>query len=118
MQVAGDGSKGTRRHAAQVSDRHLHRTPMEEPMHRRNILMGTFTAAGALMAATVKGARANAAEAGKSKVVYHLCDLDKVVFVLGNISLGHGWPGQGDYRVGRARPRAQGRSTPRRRMRT
>jgi intracellular sulfur oxidation DsrE/DsrF family protein len=85
MQIAGDGSKGTRRHAAQVRDRRRHRIPMERPMHRRNILMGTFTVAGALIAAAAKGARANAAEADKPKVVYHLCDLDKVGFVLGNI---------------------------------
>jgi intracellular sulfur oxidation DsrE/DsrF family protein len=57
---------------------------MEEPMHRRNIIMGTFTAAGALMATATRG-RANAADTDKPKVVYHLCDLDKVAFVLGNI---------------------------------
>jgi intracellular sulfur oxidation DsrE/DsrF family protein len=53
-------------------------------MHRRNIVMGAFTAAGALMAAATRG-RATAAEADRPKVVYHLCDLDKVAFVLGNI---------------------------------
>ena len=53
-------------------------------MHRRNIIMGAFTAAGALMAAATRG-RANAADTDKPKVVYHLCDLDKVAFVLGNI---------------------------------
>src|SRR6476660_5262327 len=57
---------------------------MEKPMHRRNIIMGAFTAAGALMAAATRG-RANAADTDKPKVVYHLCDLDKVAFVLGNI---------------------------------
>jgi intracellular sulfur oxidation DsrE/DsrF family protein len=57
---------------------------MEEPMHRRNIIMGTFTAAGALMATATRG-RANTTDTDKPKVVYHLCDLDKVAFVLGNI---------------------------------
>ena len=54
-------------------------------MHRRSIVMGAFTAAGALMAAAAQGARATAADTDKPKVVYHLCDLDKVAFVLGNI---------------------------------
>ena len=49
-------------------------------MHRRNIIMGAFTAAGALMASATRG-RANAADTDKPKVVYHLCDLDKVAFV-------------------------------------
>jgi len=53
-------------------------------MHRRNIIMGTFTAAGALMATATRG-RANTTDTDKPKVVYHLCDLDKVAFVLGNI---------------------------------
>lgn len=50
-------------------------------MHRRNILWGTFTALGAAFAA----ARADAAPPARLKVVYHLSDLDKVNFVLGNI---------------------------------
>ena len=53
-------------------------------MHRRSMIMGAFTAAGALMATAMRG-RANAADTDKPKVVYHLCDLDKVAFVLGNI---------------------------------
>src|SRR4051812_35061191 len=57
---------------------------MEKPMHRRNIIMGAFTAGCALMAPATRG-RANAADTDKPKVVYHLCDLDKVAFVLGNI---------------------------------
>jgi intracellular sulfur oxidation DsrE/DsrF family protein len=59
---------------------------METPMHRRNLLTGTFTAAGALLAAATSAVRAKAAaDSEKSKVVYHLTDLDKVGFVLGNI---------------------------------
>jgi intracellular sulfur oxidation DsrE/DsrF family protein len=49
-------------------------------MHRRNIL--TMALAGAGFAAAAR--RADAAP-DKSKVVYHLSDLDKVAFVLGNI---------------------------------
>jgi uncharacterized protein len=33
----------------------------------------------------VKGARAEPAKPSRTKVVYHLCDLDKVQFVMGNI---------------------------------
>ena len=54
-------------------------------MHRRNILAGAFAAAGGLCATVMGGARARAASPDKLKVVYHLCDLDKVAFVLGNI---------------------------------
>jgi uncharacterized protein len=54
-------------------------------MHRRNILAGAFTAAGALFSAAVKTARADPAKPDRAKVAYHLCDLDKVDFVLGNI---------------------------------
>jgi intracellular sulfur oxidation DsrE/DsrF family protein len=50
-------------------------------MHRRNLLSATLAAAGGLFALT--GARAAAPD--KRKVVYHLSDLDKVNFVLGNI---------------------------------
>jgi hypothetical protein len=53
-------------------------------MHRRNILAATLAAAGGVIAAAAATRRANAAPA-KSKVVYHLADLDKVDFVLGNI---------------------------------
>lgn len=53
-------------------------------MHRRNILTGIIAAAGSLFA--LAGAkRARAAAPDKQKVVYHLNDLDKVAFVLGNI---------------------------------
>ncbi|HEY2136265.1 MAG TPA: hypothetical protein VGH49_10270, partial [Xanthobacteraceae bacterium] len=52
-------------------------------MHRRNILATALAAAGALMVAGEKPARADARDG--SKVVYHLSDLDKAAFVLGNI---------------------------------
>lgn len=50
-------------------------------MNRRNLLGGTFL--GGLFAAL--NGRAQAATSEKQKVVYHLSDLDKVVFVMGNI---------------------------------
>jgi len=55
-------------------------------MHRRNILMGALSGIGGLFAAA-GAARANATAVtpDKAKVVYHLSDLDKVSFVLGNI---------------------------------
>lgn len=53
-------------------------------MHRRNMLRGALSAAGAVFAAS--RAQAAASTAGdKLKVVYHLSDADKVAFVLGNI---------------------------------
>ena len=54
-------------------------------MHRRNILWGAVTAFGAALAASRASAAAEAAPSTKLKVVYHLNDLDKVSFVLGNI---------------------------------
>jgi uncharacterized protein len=53
-------------------------------MHRRNILTAAFAAAGAMVAAA-KPAHADPEAPDKAKVVYHLCDFDKVGFVLGNI---------------------------------
>ena len=53
-------------------------------MHRRSILASLFAAAGGLFAAATS-ARANPAHPDKQKVAYHLSDLDKVGFVLGNI---------------------------------
>ena len=53
-------------------------------MHRRNILTAVLAGAGGLVAAASATRRASAAP-DKSKVVYHLSDLDKVAFVLGNI---------------------------------
>ena len=52
-------------------------------MHRRNILATALAATGALFAAGGKSARAEG-HAG-AKAVYHLSDLDKAGFVLGNI---------------------------------
>jgi intracellular sulfur oxidation DsrE/DsrF family protein len=58
-------------------------------MHRRNILTAAFAGIGGLLAATTRGrAEADAVahtNPNKAKVVYHLSDLDKVNFVLGNI---------------------------------
>ncbi|MDO9299527.1 DsrE family protein [Bradyrhizobium sp.] len=54
-------------------------------MHRRSILWGAVSAFGAAFAASRAGAATDAAPAAKLKVVYHLNDLDKVSFVLGNI---------------------------------
>ncbi|MGC2780994.1 MAG: hypothetical protein WA418_35695 [Bradyrhizobium sp.] len=54
-------------------------------MHRRNLLGGVFSALGAVLASS----RARSAERSKPddrlKVVYHLNEIDKVGFVLGNI---------------------------------
>jgi uncharacterized protein len=55
---------------------------MESSMHRRNVLAAALASAGALFSA----ARAHAAAPDATKVVYHLDDLDKVDFVLGNIT--------------------------------
>jgi len=52
-------------------------------MERRNLLAGAAAAFGGFFA--VKTAQAAPSTPDKSKVVYHLCDLDKVSFVLGNI---------------------------------
>ncbi len=54
-------------------------------MHRRNILTAATAAMGALFAAAGKTAQAAPITPDKSKVVYHLSDLDKVDSVLGNI---------------------------------
>ena len=54
-------------------------------MHRRNILWGALSAFGAAFAAARASAASEAVPAAKLKVVYHLNDLDKVSFVLGNI---------------------------------
>jgi hypothetical protein len=54
-------------------------------MHRRSILAATLGSAGAMLSAALGATRANAATPEFSKVVYHLADLDKVDFVLGNI---------------------------------
>jgi len=56
-------------------------------MNRRGILAGVVTAASGLFAVSAKRAEAAAMTPApdKTKVVYHLTDLDKVGFVLGNI---------------------------------
>ena len=54
-------------------------------MHRRNILWGALSAFGAAFAASRADATTTAAPPAKLKVVYHLNDLDKVSFVVGNI---------------------------------
>ena len=54
-------------------------------MHRRNILWGALSALGAVFAARRANAASEAAPSAKLKVVYHLNDLDKVSFALGNI---------------------------------
>ena len=50
-------------------------------MHRRSLL----TILSAIMPASLISARAEAATPDQAKVAYHLADLDKVDFVLGNI---------------------------------
>jgi intracellular sulfur oxidation DsrE/DsrF family protein len=55
-------------------------------MNRRGILAGLMTAASGLFAVSAKRAEASTTPTpDKAKVVYHLTDLDKVGFVLGNI---------------------------------
>ena len=54
-------------------------------MHRRNMLWSAVTAFGAVFAAARANAATEAPAGGKLKVVYHLSDLDKVNFVIGNI---------------------------------
>ena len=67
-------------------------------MDRRNILSAALAATGALFAAGSRPARAaQTATRDAAKVVYHLSDLDKVQFVLGNIDnhlAGVGGPGK------------------------
>jgi intracellular sulfur oxidation DsrE/DsrF family protein len=54
-------------------------------MHRRSLFMGALAATGTMLATALNQKRAKAASPEKSKVAYHLCDLDKVSFVIGNI---------------------------------
>jgi uncharacterized protein len=54
-------------------------------MHRRSILWAAASAFGAAFAASRAGAATEAPPNAKLKVVYHLADLDKVGFVVGNI---------------------------------
>ena len=53
-------------------------------MHRRSLLWAMVSALGGALAAS-RAKAATEAPARKQKVVYHLNDLDKVNFVLGNI---------------------------------
>lgn len=53
-------------------------------MQRRSVLAAAAAALGGVFAVKTS-AQAAPATPDKSKVVYHLCDLDKVNFVLGNI---------------------------------
>ncbi|WKA30109.1 DsrE family protein [Bradyrhizobium roseum] len=54
-------------------------------MHRRNILWGAVSAFSAAFTVSRASAAGDVAPSRKLKVVYHLADLDKVSFVLGNI---------------------------------
>jgi intracellular sulfur oxidation DsrE/DsrF family protein len=74
-------------HASTTCSRHIE-LPWESAMHRRNVLRTALSSLGGILAAaTASSARAATANvpSGKLKVAYHLSDLDKVVFVLGNI---------------------------------
>ncbi len=54
-------------------------------MHRRNMLWGAVSAVSAAFAASRAAAATETPAPARLKVVYHLSDLDKVSFVLGNI---------------------------------
>jgi intracellular sulfur oxidation DsrE/DsrF family protein len=54
-------------------------------MDRRNMLLRAVTALGAAFAASRVEAATESPAQDKLKVVYHLSDLDKVPFVIGNI---------------------------------
>jgi intracellular sulfur oxidation DsrE/DsrF family protein len=54
-------------------------------MDRRNVLLRAAATIGAAFAASRANTATEAPSTGKLKVVYHLNDLDKVNFVLGNI---------------------------------
>jgi hypothetical protein len=56
---------------------------MKRPLPRRHVLTAALGAAGATVA--LGATPAKTAGRDKSKVAYHLSDLDKVAFVLGNI---------------------------------
>jgi len=56
----------------------------EDGMHRRNLFQAAMVSIGAAFA-TAAVTKAHAATPGKSKVVYHLNETDKVQFVIGNI---------------------------------
>ncbi|MGY3488451.1 intracellular sulfur oxidation DsrE/DsrF family protein [Bradyrhizobium sp. USDA 4011] len=54
-------------------------------MQRRSILWGTLSAIGTAFTASRANAATETPPPGKLKVAYHLNDLDKVSFVIGNI---------------------------------
>jgi uncharacterized protein len=54
-------------------------------MHRRNMLWGAVSAVSTAFAASGAAAATETPAPARLKVVYHLSDLDKVSFVLGNI---------------------------------
>ena len=54
-------------------------------MDRRNMLLRAAAAVGAVLAASSANAATETPAAAKLKVVYHLNDLDRVSFVVGNI---------------------------------
>jgi intracellular sulfur oxidation DsrE/DsrF family protein len=54
-------------------------------VYRRNMLQGAVSAFAGLFAAVSARAATEAPAPAKLKVVYHLSDLDKVSFVMGNI---------------------------------
>jgi intracellular sulfur oxidation DsrE/DsrF family protein len=59
---------------------------VEDVMQRRSLLWGAFSALGAILASAASTrAATDPAPSNKLKVVYHLSDLDKVGFVIGNI---------------------------------
>jgi uncharacterized protein len=55
-------------------------------MHRRNMLTTAMKIASAMIPVSAVATAARAAADDAAKVVYHLSDLDKVDFVLGNIN--------------------------------
>jgi uncharacterized protein len=58
---------------------------MKDAMQRRSLLWGALSAVGGALALSRAGAATEMPASSKLKVVYHLNDLDKVNFVLGNI---------------------------------
>jgi uncharacterized protein len=60
-------------------------TKKEQLMDRRNMMTGIFKTACAIMPISLVATRAKAETPDAAKVVYHLSDLDKVDFVMGNI---------------------------------
>src|SRR4029077_16318731 len=83
MHAARCRPQGTRRDAAQVTDAYVMISTKlwESTMERRSLLQLVC----AIMPISLLTTRAEAATPDQSKVVYHLSDLDKVEFVMGNI---------------------------------